>query len=170
MKKSLIALAALAATGAFAQSTVTISGRLDAVVRYTAKVAPGNANYSITEDGAANTIRFAVVEDLGGGLRAVGDVGMRFNIATGESQATGRPLFQGETRVGVTGGFGTIKIGRGLSAVQGPSASQSPLPGSPPALPATPLALPQTMQLAARPVSIRVFSTPRPTWAVSTLV
>jgi len=130
MKKSLIALAALAATSAFAQSTVTISGRMDALVRYTAKVAPGAANYSITEDGGANTIRFAVVEDLGGGMRAVGDVGMRFGIIDGLTQSSGaRPLFQGETRVGVAGGFGTIKIGRGLTAVQGPLGLSEPFSG-----------------------------------------
>jgi len=127
MKKSLIALAALAATSAFAQSSVTISGRMDAGVRYTAKVAPGAANYTIADDGGANQIRFAISEDLGGGLRAVADVGMRLDINTGLSQTGGtRPLFQGETRVGVVGGFGTIKFGRGLTAVQGPVGSADP--------------------------------------------
>ena len=128
MKKSLIALAALAAVGvASAQSSVSISGRMDAGVRYTAKVAPGAANYTIADDGGANQIRFAISEDLGGGLRAVADVGMRFDINTGLSQTGGtRPLFQGETRVGVVGGFGTIKFGRGLTAVQGPIGSADP--------------------------------------------
>ena len=100
---------------------------MDASLRYTAKVAPGAANYTLTEDGGANAIRFAITEDLGGGLRAVGDVGMRFGIADGLSQASGaRPLFQGETRVGLVGGFGTIKLGRGLTAVQGPLGSADP--------------------------------------------
>ena len=122
MKKTLIALAALAATTAFAQSTVTISGRMDATVRHTAKVAPGAANLAVTEDGAANTIRFSVAEDLGGGMKAVADLGMRFGIADGLTQSSGaRPLFQGESRVGVTGGFGTIKFGRGLTALQAPN-------------------------------------------------
>ena len=122
MKKTLIALAALAATTAFAQSTVTISGRMDATVRHTAKVAPGAANLAVTEDGAANTIRFSVAEDLGGGMKAVADLGMRFGIVDGLTQSSGaRPLFQGETRVGVTGGFGTIKFGRGLTALQAPN-------------------------------------------------
>lgn len=127
MKKTLVALAAMAAASAFAQSTVTISGRMDASLRYTAKVAPGQANYTLTEDGGANAIRFAVNEDLGGGLRAVADVGMRFGIADGLTQGAGaRPLFQGETRVGVVGGFGTIKLGRGLTAVQGPIGGADP--------------------------------------------
>jgi hypothetical protein len=100
---------------------------MDASLRYTAKVAPGAANYTLTEDGGANAIRFAITEDLGGGLRAVADVGMRFGIADGLSQASGaRPLFQGETRVGVVGGFGTIKLGRGLTAVQGPIGGADP--------------------------------------------
>ncbi len=111
---------------ASAQSSVTISGRLDARVGYTAKVAAGAAKVAVGEDGGANQIRFAVVEDLGGGLRAVGDVGMRFNIATGLAQNGTRPLFQGETRVGVVGGFGTIKLGRGLTAVQGPIGAADP--------------------------------------------
>jgi predicted porin len=110
-----------------AQSSVTISGRMDASLRYTAQVAPGQANYTLTEDGGANAIRFAITEDLGGGLRAVADVGMRFGIADGLSQSAGaRPLFQGETRVGVVGGFGTIKLGRGLTAVQGPIGGADP--------------------------------------------
>ena len=99
---------------------------MDAGLRYTAKVAPGAAKYSIAEDGLANTIRFAVNEDLGGGLRAVADVGMRFGL-DGNSQSSGtRPLFQGETRVGVAGGFGTVKLGRGLTAVQGPVGAADP--------------------------------------------
>jgi predicted porin len=121
-------LAALAAVGVVsAQSSVSISGRMDASLRYTAKVAPGAANYTLTEDGGANRINFSVVEDLGGGLRAVADVGMRFGIADGLSQAYGaRPLFQGETRVGLVGGFGTLKLGRGLTAVQGPIGGADP--------------------------------------------
>jgi predicted porin len=127
MKKTLIALAVLTVSGAsFAQSSVTISGRMDATLRHTAKVAPGAANLALTEDGAANTVRFAVTEDLGGGLKAVADLGMRFGIADGNAQAAGaRPLFQGESRVGITGGFGTFKFGRGLTALQLPNGGNS---------------------------------------------
>lgn len=127
MKKTLIALAVLTVSGAaFAQSTVTISGRMDATVRHTAKVAPGAANLAVTEDGGANTVRFAIAEDLGGGLKAVADLGMRFQIADGIAQGNGaRPLFQGESRVGVTGGFGTVKFGRGLTALQAPNGGNS---------------------------------------------
>jgi predicted porin len=99
---------------------------MDAGVRYTAKVAPGNANYTVSEDGNANRINFSINEDLGGGLRAVADVGMRFGL-DGLSQGSGaRPLFQGETRIGVVGGFGTVKFGRGVTAVQGPIGAADP--------------------------------------------
>jgi len=127
MKKTLIALAVLTVSSAsFAQSTVTISGRMDATLRHTAKVAPGAANLAVTEDGGANTVRFAIAEDLGGGLKAVADLGMRFGIADGLTQVSGaRPLFQGESRVGVTGGFGTVKFGRGLTALQAPNGGNS---------------------------------------------
>jgi predicted porin len=127
MKKTLIALAVLTVSSAsFAQSSVTISGRMDATLRHTAKVAPNAANLALTEDGGANTVRFAVTEDLGGGLKAVADLGMRFGIADGLAQVSGaRPLFQGESRVGITGGFGTFKFGRGLTALQAANGGNS---------------------------------------------
>jgi predicted porin len=122
MKKTLIALAALAATTAFAQSTVTINGVLDVGVRNTSKVAAGAAKLSATS-GNNNRIGFGVVEDLGGGLKATANAEMRFDPTTGNpeagrGEATGRPLFQGQTRVGLMGGFGTVMLGRGLTALQ----------------------------------------------------
>jgi len=122
MKKSLIALAALAAVGvASAQSSVTISGVLDAGYVHTKEVAAGAAKGNVTR-GNNNRINFSVAEDLGGGMRAIANVGMRFEPATGLAESSGaRPLFQGETRVGVSGGFGTVMFGRGLTAVQGPN-------------------------------------------------
>jgi predicted porin len=122
MKKSLIALAALAAVGvASAQSSVTISGVLDAGYVHTKEVATGAAKGNVNR-GNNNRINFSVSEDLGGGMRAIANVGMRFEPATGLAESSGaRPLFQGETRVGVSGGFGTVMFGRGLTALQGPN-------------------------------------------------
>jgi len=74
MKKSLIALAALAATGAFAQSTVTLYGLAD--IAYGAQKTTGNAGRSIKSSGvqdgahAGSRIGFRGTEDLGGGLTA----------------------------------------------------------------------------------------------------
>jgi len=125
MKKTLIALAALAATASFAQSTVTISGIVDVGVKNVNKVAAGTAKTSVGS-GNNNRVAFGVTEDLGGGLKAVANAQMRFDPATGTAEAAnGRPLFQGETRVGLTGGFGTVMLGRGLTALQLPNGGNS---------------------------------------------
>lgn len=126
MKKSLIALAVLAASGvAMAQSTVTISGVLDVGLTNVSKVAPGAANTGVA-GGNNNRINFAVVEDLGGGLKAIANAAMRFDPTTGLTESSGaRPLFQGETRVGLSGGFGTVMLGRGLTALQAANGGNS---------------------------------------------
>jgi predicted porin len=116
--KNLVALAALAATTAFAQSTVTINGVVDVGIRNTSKVAVGAAKLGVTA-GNNNRIGFGVVEDLGGGLKATANAEMRFDPAAGTTEGAGaRPLFQGQTRVGLMGGFGTVMLGRGLTALQ----------------------------------------------------
>ena len=74
MKKSLIALAALAATGAFAQSSVTLFGVAD--IAYGTHKTTGTGTNSIKSSGvmdggnAGSRIGFRGTEDLGGGLRA----------------------------------------------------------------------------------------------------
>jgi len=119
MKKTLIALAALAATSSFAQ--VTISGLMNMGITYNSAVAAG-ANTIGAGSGNNNRIAFASKEDLGGGLNAVANMQLRFDPTTGGTEASGaRPLFQGETRVGLTGDFGTILLGRGLTALQAPN-------------------------------------------------
>ena len=117
MKKTLVALAALAATGAFAQSTVTISGVLDAGLNYTSAPATGASNWAIGRQNN-NRVIFSGVEDLGGGMKATFAAQMRFEPNTGNPESNGRPLFQGETTVGLAGGFGSLKVGRWLPAVQ----------------------------------------------------
>jgi len=125
MKKTLIALAALAATASFAQSTVTISGIVDVGVKSVSNVAPGAAKLSVGS-GNNNRIAFGVTEDLGGGLKALANAQMRFDPASGTTEGSNnRPLFQGETRIGVSGGFGTVMLGRGLTALQLPNGGNS---------------------------------------------
>jgi len=75
MKKTLVALAAVAATSAFAQSSVSIYGLVD--VNYntqTTKNAAGATLYKTTGLGegttAGNRLGFRGTEDLGGGLKA----------------------------------------------------------------------------------------------------
>ena len=127
MKKTLVALAALAVTSAFAQSTVTLSGVIDVGVTYSntkkENVFPVPANFNNVNSiglgrGNNNRIIFSGVEDLGGGLAATFAAQMRFEPSTGNVESNGRPLFQGETTVGLRGGFGALKLGRWLPANQ----------------------------------------------------
>lgn len=118
MKKTLIALAAVAATSAaFAQSSVTIDGVIDLGV-----VNPiGAAGTRIDVTNGGNQIRFRGSEDLGGGLRANFILAQRFSPESGgnDGTANNRPTFQGESTVGLSGGFGAVKIGRSLTAFGG---------------------------------------------------
>ena len=71
MKKTLIALAALAATSAFAQSSVQLYGGLDA--GYQALNFKGNKVNGIAGNGASTSALFVKgTEDLGGGFEALG--------------------------------------------------------------------------------------------------
>jgi predicted porin len=118
MKKSLIALAVLTvSTASFAQSTVSISGRIDLGV-----VKTKGASAKLDATNGASQIRFAGTEDLGGGLKANFVLAQRFSPESGlnDGSAGNRPLMQGETTVGLSGGFGAIKVGRSLTAFQGP--------------------------------------------------
>jgi predicted porin len=110
MKKTLIALAALAATTAFAQSTATISGGINVGIMNTGA---SGAQTEVASLGAgANAININVAEDLGGGLRGGFDSQIRFNAANGDRNSAGasNPLFH-TANTYLTGGFGTARIG-----------------------------------------------------------
>jgi predicted porin len=116
MKKTLIALAVLAVSGAaFAQSTATISGSISVGVMDTG--AAGAKAGVATLGGGANAINIVTREDLGGGMTAGFDSQMRFNAATGDrnSAGTGNSLLHG-ANVYVGGGFGTIRVGKIIEA------------------------------------------------------
>ncbi len=126
MKKTLIALAAVAATGAaFAQSTVTLSGTVDVGISNPIGAAKARVDQSAN---GANQIVFSGSEDLGGGLKANFRLAQRFSPESGmnDGSAANRPTFQGESTVGLSGGFGAIKVGRSLTALQGPVNSTDP--------------------------------------------
>jgi hypothetical protein len=99
MKKSLIALAALAAFGtASAQSTVTISGNLAAgFAGDTTNAGVKTGGYGID---TAN-ITLSVSEDLGGGLKAFGSMSI-------ENFSEDVPTNGNGVTLGVSGGFGTV--------------------------------------------------------------
>lgn len=114
MKKSLIALAVLGAAGvAHAQSNVTIYGQMDV------QIAKKTGSTTSMAAGDNNKLGFKGVEDLGGGLKALFQAEIRFDPDTGTTEAApNRPLFQGQSRVGLQGDFGMVRVGRGLTALQ----------------------------------------------------
>ena len=115
MKKSLIALAVIAASGAaMAQSSVTLYGVADAGIGRD-KIADGpNAKTRVTDgtdnvNNGASRVGFTGVEDLGNGNK----VGFQFeaglSLANGSTDAN---FWQRQANVFVGGNWGTIKAGR----------------------------------------------------------
>jgi len=118
MKKSLVALAALAATSAFAQ--FSIDGLMDvgiASIKY-----DGHSVSGIINNGAnTSQINFRGTQDLGGGLKASFRVETDWNTVsnngnTGAKNADGTvaaasSFGNGEIRTGIAGGFGAIDAG-----------------------------------------------------------
>jgi predicted porin len=113
MKKTLIALAAMATTTAFAQSTVTLSGNVKAGLAQTkySGAAAGNGSATGLADGSSRFI-LSGSEDLGGGLRANFQADTRFRIDDNGAAPTASPLAGGNTFIGLSGGFGNLQIGK----------------------------------------------------------
>jgi len=109
MKKSLIALAALAATTAFAQSSVTISGQLDA--GFSSVKLGNNATQDQMNTGihGASRLRFVGTEDMGGGNKANFWLEMQPNFQTGSVSGD---LFNRGAWLGLQGGWGELRLGR----------------------------------------------------------
>jgi len=127
MKKSLIALAVLAASGAsFAQSSVTIYGIADVYLGNTRVTGHDGVSTTTTSlgSGGVSTDRwgFKGSEDLGGGLKANFLLEQGFNIDTGAAKGTGNnaaglpvagaQAFARQSYVGFSGGFGEVKLGK----------------------------------------------------------
>lgn len=98
---------------AAAQSNVTISGSLDiGVFRDTA----GVKNVGTIQ---RSHLQFAGSEDLGDGLAATFRLRHRLDLDTGTSEGNGsKPFWHGESTVGLRGGFGALRLGRALDAIQ----------------------------------------------------
>lgn len=117
MTNNLLAVGLLSiCASAHAQSNVQIYGSIDAglIKRSNQKVAIGKR--------ANNTLGFRGTEDLGNGLKALFHAEIRYEPDTGTNEVgangAARPLFQGQTRVGLQGSFGMVRLGRGLTALQ----------------------------------------------------
>lgn len=119
MKKSLLALvAALACAGAAqAQSTVQITGLMDVYAGSMRMAGDANRTTTVGSGGMTTSwMGFTGKEDLGNGLKAeflltsflradVGNYG-RFN---------GDPTFSRDANVALSGGFGTLRLGRSMA-------------------------------------------------------
>jgi len=125
MKKSLIALAALAVVGAAsAQSSITLYGRLDAGLGRTTTEATGavpaaSASQTLVTTSALNTTFWGMKgsEDLGGGLKANFDLQSNFSVDTG-AIGKDQTLFERNATVGLAGAFGAVNLGRQLTAME----------------------------------------------------
>ncbi len=117
MKKTLIAMAALAATSAFAQSSVTLYGRLDmgyalntTTTTTPAGVATDTRNNGINNGGlSTNLWGMRGTEDLGGGLKA--NFVLEGDLTPDNGTAGGLTLARVST-LGLSGNFGTVNMGR----------------------------------------------------------
>lgn len=133
MKKSLIAIAALATVGAAsAQSSVTMFGVMDATIAYgsgdvSSKTQLANSGYN------SSRLGFRGVEDLGNGLKATFNLEGSVNNDSGTGTATNvnnQPsggaaagmngsqgfTFNRKTVVSLVGNFGEVRLGRDYSA------------------------------------------------------
>lgn len=117
MKKSLVALAALAVVGAAsAQSSVTLYGVAD-VSLTDSNVAGVTAQMS--SSGAMNNgnsrFGFKGSEDLGGGLKANFNMEAGLTSETGAGNTSGGNLFSRAAWLELSSGFGALRMGRSLS-------------------------------------------------------
>lgn len=122
MKKSLIALAVLAASGAaMAQSSVTLYGVVDLGIGKLDGEKVGMQGNTMVTNGASR-IGFRGVEDLGGGLKVGFNFEQGINAENGATDLSRdvngnvfASTFQRQANVWIGGGWGTFKMGRALT-------------------------------------------------------
>lgn len=112
MKKTLLSIAALAATsGAFAQSSVTLYGILDASVEHVSGY-PGRVARVASDNLLSSRLGFKGSEDLGGGLRANFVLETNVKPDTGANGGGTARFFDRAAWAGLQGGFGELRLGR----------------------------------------------------------
>ena len=127
MKKTLVALAALAAVGVVSAQSVTLYGLIDTALVFTDKA---GVSTTTLDSGTLQGSRWGMkgTEDLGGGLKAVFQLEGGFssdNAQVGQSTAPAAvaagaaadaaklpKIFGRQAYVGVSGSFGTLTVGR----------------------------------------------------------
>jgi predicted porin len=106
MKKSVLAIAVLGAFAgaASAQSSVTISGFVDANVIKNI----GTTDKTMGDSGGSR-LNFRGSEDLGGGLRA--NFGLEHRLTPGTGASTSAAFWNGFSTVGLSGSWGRVDLG-----------------------------------------------------------
>jgi predicted porin len=137
MKKSLVALAVLAVSGAaFAQSNVTLYGVADIWFGRTSAEATVEGvkildeSQTVLQSGGVSGSRWGIKgsEDLGGGLKANFQLEQGFSLDTGKAsnmtEEEGKFIsgFNRQAWVGVSGGFGEVQLGKAYNAFDDVSA------------------------------------------------
>jgi predicted porin len=131
MKKNLIALGAalLCAAGAHAQSSVQHTGLVD-VFAGSMKMAGDASSKSVVDSGGLTTSWFGMkgTEDLGGGLKAHFNLTSFIKVDTGtQGRFTGDTFFSRDANVSLSGGFGSVLLGRWMAPNFLPSVVGNPL-------------------------------------------
>lgn len=101
-----------AAVPAWAQSSVSINGLLDAGVY--------RGFDGVNQLGTIQRSNVAIsgFEDLGGGLKAVFRLSTRLELDAGDTEGAGvKPFWHDESTVGLQGSWGTVRVGRALTAM-----------------------------------------------------
>jgi predicted porin len=133
MKKTLVAIAALAATGAFAQSSVVLSGNLDFAASNstgTQAIAVGKTVATTTGTSSTSVIRITAVEDMGAGTKATVSYGLDprplandslsttnntqaagISSTTTQGAAVATGLARDAVFVGLEGAYGNVRLG-----------------------------------------------------------
>ncbi len=128
MKKNLIVaavatLAASFATGASAQSSVTLYGLVDTSLTFVNNVATGNvdggpkkSNLHALTSGNLQESRWGLrgAEDLGGGMKGIFTLESGFTLGNGQAD---NGLFGRQAFVGLSSDFGTVTLGRQYDSV-----------------------------------------------------
>ena len=113
MKKHLIAAAVAGALAVPAMAQVTMYGNLEVGVG--SNKTDGKSSTTKMVDSTVNTSRlgFKGSEDLGGGLKAIWGLEARLDPQTGGIDDKGKSsFFERGAYVGLSGGFGTLKLGK----------------------------------------------------------
>ena len=123
MKKSLVALAVVAAVPAFAQAqtSIQLTGSVDVAVESLNKHASSSGKSDLQiNDGIWGGSKVGIVgsEELGNGLKAIFNLEYEANADNGRLADSSR-FWSGQSWVGLNGGFGTVKLGRQDSPIKG---------------------------------------------------